>query len=213
MQGSPLEDIDFNLLFWNLGLNNNPELIRECIEYTNADIALFAEWGQLDTVALSAILPDDYRILPTMFDDAKILAVIKSSIELINIQEQTRYVVYSLSHLANSMFLLESIFKINILTHMTLPVVLRLKICSKMLGKKGLIYQVRKQLSLVISMLSHTMKYCERPTFLMPYILKRLYRAKSIALGNAAGTSICIVQCFATIPKMARNTVHFTVLI
>lgn len=59
MQGSPLEDIDFNLLFWNLGLNNNPELIRECIEYTNADIALFAEWGQLDTVALSAILPDD----------------------------------------------------------------------------------------------------------------------------------------------------------
>lgn len=97
MHGFPLEDIDLNLLFWNLGLNNNPELIRDCIEYTDADIALFAEWGQLDTVALSAILPDDYCILPTMFGDVKILAVTKSSIELINFQEQTRYVVYSLS--------------------------------------------------------------------------------------------------------------------
>ena len=93
-----MDDVDLNLLFWNLGLKNNPELIRDCIEYTDADIALFAEWGQLDTVALSAILPDDYCILPTMFDDAKILAVIKSSIELITFQEQTRYVVYSLSH-------------------------------------------------------------------------------------------------------------------
>ncbi len=115
--------------------------------------------------------------------------------------------------MANSMLLLESTFKINTLTHMTLPVVLPLKSYSRMLGKKGLIYQVRKQLSLVISMLSHTMKYCERPTFLMPYILKRLYRAKSIALGNAAGTNICIVRCFAIIPKMARNMVHFTVQI
>lgn len=93
-----MDDVDLNLLFWNLGLKNNPELIRDSIEYTDADIALFAEWGQLDTVALSAILPDDYCILPTMFDDAKILAVIKSSIELITFQEQTRYVVYSLSH-------------------------------------------------------------------------------------------------------------------
>lgn len=92
-----MEDVDINLLFWNLGRKNNPELIRDCIVYTNADIALFAEWGQLDSAALSTILPDDYRILPTMCDDAKILAVIKNSIEIIHLQEQTRYIVYTLS--------------------------------------------------------------------------------------------------------------------
>ncbi len=92
-----MEDVDINLLFWNLGRKNNPELIRDCIEYTNADIALFAEWGQLDLVALSAILPASYCILPTMCDDAKILVVIKNSIELIGFQEQTRYIVYSFS--------------------------------------------------------------------------------------------------------------------
>lgn len=47
--------------------------------------------------------------------------------------------------MASSMFLLESIFKISILTRMTLPVVLPLKSCLQMLDRKEQTYRVQKQ--------------------------------------------------------------------
>lgn len=205
-----MEDVDINLLFWNLGRKNNPELIRDCIEYTNADIALFAEWGQLDSAALSTILPDDYRILPTMCDDAKILAVIKNSIEIIHLQEQTRYIVYTLS-VNGKQYVLAGIHLQD--KHSHPHDAARRATAQELLAD---VRQERANLSGAEAILigdfnvEHTMKSCKHPTYLMPCILKRLYLASSIVLGNATGMNICITQCSAIIPKMARNMVPFT---
>ena len=87
--------VTFNLVFWNLGRTNNPSLVRDCIVSTDADVALFAEWGRLDLDALASLLSEEYAILPSMSPDAKVIAVFKKACGLTIRREQSRYAIYS----------------------------------------------------------------------------------------------------------------------
>lgn len=88
---------DSTFLFWNLGRTNNPQLLFDCLREADVDIAVFAEWRSLDLREFHKLLQDAYSLCLPVANDAKVIVVAKTMLDVAVIREQTRYSVYRVS--------------------------------------------------------------------------------------------------------------------
>jgi len=87
-----------NLLFWNLGKNDNTKLVVECINEHDIDVAVFAECNRLNFDYCINLLGDQYCLLTSNIEEPRIRTIIRNSFVCKSIREQSRYSIYNLIH-------------------------------------------------------------------------------------------------------------------
>lgn len=85
-----------NILFWNLGKNDNSRYLAQCINERQIDLAILSEYKNLDISYTLRKLNNKYRHIPGMGGCDKITMLALKNIDICVRREQTRYVLYSI---------------------------------------------------------------------------------------------------------------------
>lgn len=85
-----------NLLFWNLGRNDNADMILSCFQEHDIDIAVFSEYTSCSLSKVAQQTQGLYIHIKGIGGCEKINAFIKTSVCCESVYEQSRYVIYCL---------------------------------------------------------------------------------------------------------------------
>lgn len=87
--------IILNILFWNLGKNDNSQYLAQCINERKIDFAILSEYENLNISYVLHKLNNKYRHIPGMGGCDKITMLALNDIDVHIQREQTRYAMYS----------------------------------------------------------------------------------------------------------------------
>ena len=83
-----------NILFWNLNKNKLENYIVDCIIENEIDIAVFAEFSEIDFTSLEKKMGGKYRYITEIEDDVKLALFAEESLNIKKIQTRCRYNIY-----------------------------------------------------------------------------------------------------------------------
>lgn len=84
-----------NILFWNLGKNDNSQYLAQCINERKIDFAILSEYENLNISYVLRELNNKYRHISGMGGCDKITMLALNDIDVHVQREQTRYAMYS----------------------------------------------------------------------------------------------------------------------
>ena len=83
-----------NILFWSLNKNKLENYIVDCIIENEIDIAVFAEFSEIDFTSLEKKMGGKYRYITEIEDDVKLALFAEESLNIKKIQTRCRYNIY-----------------------------------------------------------------------------------------------------------------------
>lgn len=85
-----------NVLFWNLRRNSIEDYIVECIAENDIDVAVFAEYENIDFLSIENKLGKMYKRISGVRADKKVSMIARKTINITVRQQQHRYNIYSI---------------------------------------------------------------------------------------------------------------------